>query len=101
MRCEFVKKEEVDAIVLIIMDTLLSNAPTIRVNGEDEPQFIVKSMLMKVNCSCLIYCVNKFKEQNHEITHAKSYLLTCLYNAQMEGVYNGINYMNQIGTSLD
>lgn len=96
-----VEKNEVDAFILIIIDTLLSNAPTIRINGEDKPQAVVKSMLTKIDCGCIIYCINKFKEQNHEIKYKKNYLLTCLYNAKMESVYNGINYLKQIGASLN
>lgn len=96
---DIVEKDEVDAIVLIILDVLMCNQATVRIGGQDKPYSIVESVFKKIDYCCIIYAINKFKEQKHEIIHKKAYLLTCLYNAQMEGVYNGINCLNTMGVS--
>jgi len=96
----FEEKSEVDSLILIITETLLSDSSVIRVGREDKPSSVVKSMLAKVDYGTIKYTINKFKEQKHEIKHKKSYLLTCLYNAKIEGIYNGINYLNSRGYEL-
>lgn len=97
---DLVDKSEVDSLIFIITETLLSNSPTIRIDGEDKPLSIVKSVLAKVDYGVIIYTINKFKEQKHPIKHKKAYLLTCLYNARTECIYNGINYLNYMGYNL-
>ena len=97
---DLVDKSEVDSLIFIITEALLTNSPTIRIDGEDKPSSVVKSVLSKVNNCTVIYTINKFKEQKHPIRHKKSYLLTCLYNAYSEGIYNGINYLNYMGYGL-
>ena len=91
------EKDEVDSLVFIITETLLSDLPTIRIGGEDKPASVVKSVLSKVDYGMIVYTISKFKEQKHQIVRKKAYLLTCLYNARIEGVYNGINYLNSMG----
>jgi len=93
-------KSEIDSLLLIIIETLLSNSSTIRIDSEDKPQSVVKSMLMKIDSGIIRYTINKFKQQKHQIKYKKSYLLTCLYNARIEGIYNGINYFNSMGYEL-
>lgn len=97
---DLVDKSELDSLVFIITEALLTDSPTIRIDGEDKPSSVVKSVLAKVNNGTVIYTINKFKEQKHPIKHKKSYLLTCLYNAYAEGIYNGINYLNYMGYNL-
>ncbi len=95
-----VEKAEVDSLVFIITETLLSTSPTIRIGSEDKPLSVVQSVISKVDYGVIIYTINKFKEQKHPIKHKKMYLLTCLYNAYTESIYNGINYLNSIGYNL-
>ena len=95
-----VGKEEVDSLIFIITEIMLSNSPTIRIGSEDKPLSVVQSVISKVDYGIIIYTINKFKEQKHPIKHKKTYLLTCLYNARTEGIYNGINYLNCMGYSL-
>ena len=90
------EKDEVDSLVFIITETLLSDLPAIRIGGEDKPASVVKSVLSKVDYGMIVYTIGKFKEQKHQIVRKKAYLLTCLYNARIEGVYNGINYLNSL-----
>ncbi len=94
------EKTEVDSLVFIMIETLLSNSQSIRINGEDKPLFIVKSVFSKVDYGIIRYTINKFKEQKHKIKHIKSYLLTCLYNSCSESIYNGINYLNSMAYYL-
>lgn len=94
------EKTEVDSLVFMITETLLSNSQTIRISGENKPLSVVKSVFSKIDYGIIKYTINKFKEQKHKIKHIKSYLLTCLYNAQSESVYNGINYLNSMGYHL-
>ncbi len=94
------EKTEVDSLVFMITETLLSNSQTIRINGENKTLSIVKSVFSKIDYGIIRYTINKFKEQKHKIKHIKSYLLTCLYNARAESVYNGINYLSSMGYNL-
>ncbi len=93
-------KSEVDSLLLLIIETLMSNSPYIRIDGENKPQSVVKSVFMKVDYGSIMYTINKFKQQKHEIKYKKSYLLSCLYNSHIEGIYNGINYLNSRGYEL-
>ena len=49
------EKEKVDELVAIMLDVVCSTSSTVRVNGEDMPQEIVKSRFLKLNSSHIDY----------------------------------------------
>lgn len=72
---------DIDATMEILHDTLNTNKPTIRINGEDKPALVVTSKLMRLDKGSIVYAIEKFQERTNRIKNPKSYMLTLLYNA--------------------
>ena len=68
-------------IVEIVLDAVCSTATTIRINGEDMPQQVVKSRFLKLDSSHIEYVFHAMKECPSNIRNIRAYLLTTLYNA--------------------
>ena len=64
-------------------DILCSTAPTIRINGEDMPQQVVKSRFLKLNSSHIEYVLEAMNKNPSDIRNIRAYLLTALYNASL------------------
>ena len=73
--------ERLGEIVEIMLDAVCSTAPTIRINGEDMPQQVVKSRFLKLDSSHIEYVFHAMKECPSDIRNIRAYLLTTLYNA--------------------
>ena len=67
----------------IMLDAVCSTAPTIRINGEDMPQQVVKSCFLKLNSSHIEYVFEVMNKNPSDIRNIKAYLLTALYNASL------------------
>lgn len=67
----------------IMLDAVCSTAPTIRINGEDMPQQVVKSRFLKLNSSHIEYVFEVMNKNPADIRNIKAYLLTALYNASL------------------
>ena len=70
-------------IVEIMLDAVCSTAPTIRINGEDMPQQVVKSRFLKLNSSHIEYVLEAMNKNPSDIRNIRAYLLTALYNASL------------------
>ena len=70
-------------IVEIMLDAVCSTAPTIRINGEDMPQQVVKSRFLKLNSSHIEYVLEAMNKNPSDIRNIRAYLLTSLYNASL------------------
>ena len=82
-------------IVEIMLDAVCSTAPTIRINGEDMPQQVVKSRFLKLDSSHIEYIFHAMKDCPSDIRNIRAYLLTTLYNAPatMDNFYSAkVNY---------
>lgn len=75
-------KNNIDAVINILYDTLNTTKKTIRVQGESKPATAVIAKLMKLNHEDVFYVIDKFQEQTERIRSPKSYMLTLLYNAK-------------------
>lgn len=73
-------KKEVDGIVRIINDALMSNAKTFRINGTDIPADCVKKRLLDIDSFDIAYILNTL-DPPEEIRNIRAYLMTVLYNA--------------------
>ena len=62
----------------IMLDAVCSNAPTIRINGEDMPQQVVKSRFLKLNSSHIEYVLEAMSKNPSDIRNIRAYLLTFL-----------------------
>ena len=70
-------------IVEIMLDAVCSTAPTIRINGEDMPQQVVKSRFLKLNSSHIEYVLEAMNKNPSDIRNIRAYLMTALYNASL------------------
>lgn len=77
------KKETILELIDIIVDTVCSAKPTIRVNGEDIPHDIVKSVFLKLNSSHIEYVLDAMDNNISDVRNIRSYLITALYNSRM------------------
>lgn len=73
--------ETLDEYVSLIVETICSKKPTIRINGEERPHSIVKGQLLKLDSEHIEYVQNCMNDNPSDIRNIKQYLLTSLYNA--------------------
>lgn len=84
--------ERVNEIVEIMLDAVCSTSPTIRINGENIPQEVVKSRFLKLNSSHIEYVLHAMQDNPSNIRNIRAYLLTALYNAPvtMDNYYSAL-----------
>ncbi len=84
--------DRVSEMVEIMLDAICSTRPTIRINGEDMPQQVVKSRFLKLNSSHLEYVLHAMDECPSDIRNIRAYMLTTLYNASitMDNYYSAL-----------
>ena len=70
-------------IVEIMLDAICSTSPTIRINGEDMPQPVVKSRFLKLDSGHIDYVLQAMNDCPSDIRNIRAYLLTALYNASL------------------
>lgn len=75
--------DRVNELVEIMLDAVCSTSPTIRINGEDMPQQVVKSRFLKLNSSHIEYVLQAMNDNPSEIRNIRAYLLTALYNSTL------------------
>ena len=82
----------VDEMVEIMLDAVCSTSPTIRINGEDMPQQVVKSRFLKMDSSHIDYVLQAMKDNPSDIRNIRAYMLTALYNASltMDNYYSAL-----------
>ena len=73
--------ERVNEMLDIMLDAICSTSPTIRINGEDMPQQVVKSRFLKLNSSHIEYVLQAMNDCPSNIRNIRAYLLTTLYNS--------------------
>lgn len=83
-------KNQVNEIILLIVETLRSTAPTIRVGSAEMPTQEVKQRLRSLNRFHVEYVLDAMKECTSPIRNIRAYLLTALYYAPvtMESYYD-------------
>ena len=84
--------DRVNEIIEIMLDAVCSTSPTIRINGEDIPQQVVKSRFLKLTSSHIDYVLLAMQENPSNIRNIRAYLLTALYNAPvtMDNYYSAL-----------
>ena len=73
--------ERLDGVVELLAETLASTKDTIRVAGNDFPQYVVKGRLYKLTADHVRFVFDCLKENTSKIRNMKQYLLTSLFNA--------------------
>lgn len=74
-------REWLDEIVAIMVDTVCSDAPTIRINRQDFPQETVKSRLLKLNASHIEYLYFALKNNKSDVRNIHAFLITAIYRS--------------------
>lgn len=75
------EKAQVDELLSIMLDVICSTKPTIRVNGEELPKEVVKSVFLKLDDEHIDYVLTALKKNTTEVRNIRAYLITALYNA--------------------
>ena len=78
-----VDRGRLDELVGLMLDTVCSTKPSIRVAGEELPAEVVRSRLLKLTGAHLLYVLERVRENTTDVRHVKQYLLTALYNAPL------------------
>lgn len=71
----------VDEIVEIMVDTLISEKPTCRIEGTEIARDLVRSRYLKLDSSHIEYLFECIENTSSSISCIKEYLVTSLYNA--------------------
>ena len=78
-----VDRARLDELVGLMLDTVCSTKPTLRVAGEELPAEVVRSRLLRLTGAHLLYVLDCVRENTTDVRHVKLYLLTALYNAPL------------------
>lgn len=73
--------EDVDGVVELMVDTLCSTSPTLRIGGERIPADQVKSRFLTLDSRHLEYVFDCMRRNTTQVRNIRAYLLTALYNA--------------------
>ena len=77
------RKEELDELVELMVDTICSQRSVIRIAGDDRPKEVVKSRLLKLDYGHIRYVLDSLNNNCSKIRNVKQYLLAVLYNAPL------------------
>lgn len=83
----------IDEFITIILDALLSESRTVRIDGEIKPRELVKANLMKLTYADIEYILGQFKEHGERIKKKPQYILSMLYHSPME---RNAHYTNRV-----
>jgi hypothetical protein len=80
---------QLDEMVELMVETVCSRRKTLRVAGNDFPQEVVKSRLLKLNGEHIRFVFDCLQKNTTQVRNVKQYLLAVLYNAPttMESYY--------------
>ena len=89
--------EQLDEMVELMVEAVCSKREAIRVAGNDLPQEVVKSRLLKLDDCHIRFVFDCLNHNTTRIRNIKQYLLTTLYNAP---VTMGNYYSSQVNHDL-
>ena len=75
------KKDLIDEIIDLILETVCTSRKTIRIAGDDYPAEIVKAKFLKLDGGHLEFILECLKKNTTEIRNIKKYMLAVLFNA--------------------
>ena len=81
--CESVgyDRDMLDEMPEILVDTVCSTCKVIRIGGQDYPNEVVKSRLLKLDSGHIEYVMDSLHQNTTKVRNIRAYLLTALYNA--------------------
>ena len=72
---------QLDEMVELMVEAVCSKKKNLRVAGNDFPQAVVKSRLLKLDSEHIRFVFDCLRENTTQVRNMKQYLLTVLYNA--------------------
>ncbi len=72
---------KVNEIISVMVDVICSSKKTIRVNGEELPQEVVKKRFLELDGEHIDYVITAFEKSACNVRNIRAYLITALYNA--------------------
>lgn len=75
------RSDLVKAMYSVIVDSICSSNPTLRINSSNVPQETIKDTFLKLDSSHIEYILDMLEEHKPDMTNIQSYLRTALYNA--------------------
>ena len=75
------KKEIIEEITDLIIDTVAIKRKSIRIGGDSYPHELIKSKFLKLDMTHIEYVMDCLEKNTSKVRNIKSYLLTALYNA--------------------
>ena len=88
---------QLDEMVELMVEAVCSKRETLRVTGNEFPQAVVKSRLLKLDDGHIRFVFDCLKNNTTQVRNIKQYLLTTLYNAP---VTIGNHYAAQVNHDL-
>lgn len=88
---------QLDEMVELMVEAVCSKRETLRVAGNEFPQAVVKSRLLKLDDGHIRFVFDCLKNNTTQVRNIKQYLLTTLYNAP---VTIGNHYATQVNHDL-
>lgn len=76
-----IRAYEIHELFEIMLEAVCTTRDTIRVGREDMPTEIVKSRLLKLDCSHIEYVMDSMDKTTTDVRDIRSYLLTVLYRS--------------------
>ena len=76
-----INRDDLEELFEIILETICSKKPFIRICGEEKPTEVVRSRLLKLNSDHIRFVLDCMSENTSKIRNIKQYLLAALYNA--------------------
>lgn len=80
-QCNDEEMEQVDFMVQLMAETIVSTASSVRIGRKDLPIALVKSRFMKIGHEDIFAVLKSVRESKTKITYYKNYYLTALYYA--------------------
>lgn len=77
------ERTRLEEMASLIVDTVCTDKPTVRIGGEDKPTEVVRSRFLKLGSKHIEYVFECLDNNTTKIHNMKSYLLTTLYNAPL------------------
>ena len=75
------EQRRIDELLAIMVDVICSAKGIVRVNGEEMPQSVVKSVFLRLNSEHIEYVLETLRNSTSDVKNIRSYLITTLYNA--------------------
>ena len=73
--------DDIDDHLELMLDTVCSTAPAIRIGGSDIPTETIRDRFLRLDSEHIEYVVDSLNQTTTKINNIRAYLLTALYNA--------------------